>query len=250
MNTQTVTDAQLAQTERSVLAVQPNTQAAVAEAHALVIADADGYHAADAVLYRVRSARQQVESRILAELTDPIIKPARAALDALYDLRQRLTDRLLTPLTGAEGVVKRKMADWQQAEKRKAAAEAEERRVAANRLAQEAEAARRQAEQANTATARQRAREEADRLAEQAAEVRAVRAPAPLKSAASKVTFRKVWRVTDLTALIAAVVAGDVPEIVLQVNAEVMDEYWRQDRALVSGWAGVTVAEETVVSGR
>jgi hypothetical protein len=251
---QTTADVKLAQAaqnaETAIVSVQPSTNAAIAEAHALTIADADSYHAADAVLYRIRSARQVAEGKILVELTDPIIRPARAALDALYDLRTRLTDRLLTPLVTAEVVVKRKMAEWQAAEKRREQAEAEARRVEANRLAREAEAAGRQAEQANTAAARQRAREEADLLAAQAAEVRSVRQAPALKGAASKVTFRKVWKVTDMTALIAAVVAGDVPEIVLQVNTEVVEEYWKQDRALVSGWAGVSIQEETVVSGR
>jgi hypothetical protein len=250
MTTPTTTDATLARTEAAIVSVQPNTSAAVAEATEIIVSDQASYLAADAVLYKIRSARAVVEARMNAELTDPIIKPARAALDALYALRQRLTDKLWTPLEQAERLVKGKMARWQAEEKRREAEAAEERRREANRLAQEADLAKRQAEQAKTETARQRSLEEARRLTEQAAEVRSVKAGGPLKAAGSKITFRKVWRVTDMTALIAAVVAGEVPEIVLMVNADVMEEYWKQDRAVVSGWAGVSIQEETSVSGR
>lgn len=66
----------------------------------------------------------------------------------------------------------------------------------------------------------------------------------------SKTTVKKVVRVKDMTAFIAGVVAGTIPEICLEVNFQVLNTYFENDRGLVSVWPGITIDDQVIVGGR
>lgn len=68
--------------------------------------------------------------------------------------------------------------------------------------------------------------------------------------AGSKTTVKKVVRVKDLTAFIGGVAAGTIPEICLEINQQVLNAYFEDDRGLVSVWPGVVIEDQVSVGGR
>ena len=214
----------------------------------VMVTDAETYLTADGWLVKIRSARAQIAAQV-----DPIIAPIRKGLDALYALRRRLDG----PLEEAEAGLKRKMATWQSDERRREEEENRKRREEARRLELEAEAARARAEQAaQVGTAQQQRKAEAqasvfEQRAEEARVTPAAVSVARTLRASGSVTREEVrWRVTDLDALVAAVVSGAVPSTVLKVDEQVMDQYWSADRAMVQSWAGVESYVATTIAGR
>lgn len=233
-------------------ALSPKTAAVLIEISTLTVASNEDYADADLLLARVRQAR-----KLVADKTEPIISPIYQGLQALYAFRRELDK----PLENAEKAVKAKMAGWQESERRRIEAERDAARREELRKQREAAEAQRLAEEAARNARTQKQREEAAqaaanaaRIAEEAASATQVAIEASrekvVTGVASKVTVIKRPVVTDMTRFIAAVVAGEVPEICLMVNEEVMEEYWKQDRGLVSVWPGVSVEEVTRVGGK
>ena len=216
----------------------------------LAVIDDTSYHVGDRSLFDVRAARKQLAS-LIEQKVDPIIKPIRAGLDKLYEGRRTVLAELDKPLADAEGSVKMKMADYQ-AKQREAARQAEAKRLRdAAELERQARAA---LEVAKTSTSVGEVRAALETASQAQAQARSVRSapppPAPVKGAASKTVVTKKWVVKDLSALIKAVAAGTVPEMVLTVDEDVMDAYWSEDRLTMVSWPGVGVIEQTTVTGR
>ena len=234
------------------------TATIVSEINALAIVTKEDYGDADLLLGRIRQAKKQAAAMFDEKIGVPVLEPMRLSLAALYALRKELTE---TPFDAAEGQVKGKMGEWKREELRqieedRRAAQEEERRQQGiadeqRRQAEEAirtartAAAKRQAEEL-AERARQK-QEEADRAKQQAV---AAEKAKPVTGSFSRTTTKRVPKVTDMTKFIAAVAAGEIPEILLQVNEDVMEEYWKQDRGLVISWDGVTIEGVTTVGGR
>jgi hypothetical protein len=241
----------------------------VADAKALTVTDKSSYETADAFLFKIRQARKKVVDRI-----EPIKKPLNDAKAAVMALEHELDD----PLAEAERTIKTKMAAWQVEDRRRV--EAENRRrweeeQKAQRLADEqrrreeqakldeALAARR-AQEARTLEARQKAIQEAEEArqrslaAQQAAYTLQSHADTlaerpveeVVKAVGSRVTEKVKWRVKDEHQFFLAVMRGEIPELTIAINEEVMEEYWKQDRMMVMGWAGVESYVDTRVAGR
>lgn len=70
------------------------------------------------------------------------------------------------------------------------------------------------------------------------------------KAEGSKSGIKRTPIVTDWTKFLTAILAGEVPEGVVQVNEEVMEAYWKVDAGLVSAWPGVSIQEVAKVGGR
>ena len=224
----------------------------------LTIASNDDYRRADLLLVEIRQARKTAEEIFAEKIRVPILEPTRKALDGLYALERELTK---TPFETAEKGVKAKMAAWQDAERKRIAAEQEAARREEMRRQREAEQAASQAEQAARAARtieQRRAAEEALKEAErrrqeaEAARQAAIEAERQktVKGVGSKVTVVRKPVVTDMMAFLKAVVAGTVPLIAVQVNEDVVDAYWRDDAGLVSAWPGVTIEESVKIGGR
>jgi hypothetical protein len=236
--------------ETAVLAYRLTTEQAVVKAQAVIITDAVTYHDADAVLFSIRSAKKQVEAEIEKEVNEPLITPLYNVLEKLYEKRRKWMAVVHTPLEQAERVVKGKMAAWQAEERRKKDAQIAEQQRQARELQRQADLAKQQAEQAKTESARRLLRSEATLLEMQKEALQSQPiASASVKGAGSKVVVKKRWRVNDMRAFIEAVVDGQIPEICLQLNEEVMETYFQADRALFSMWP-VEIYDETTVAGR
>lgn len=244
---------------------QTEVETAIGAATAVVIADQSGYHNADLILFKIRSARRSVASLIELRL-DTIIKPIRAGLDKLYEARRQLLVDLDSPLEKAEKQVKQKMAAWQESERRKREEaerlkrEEEDRvRREQERIERERQEAERKASEARTKQQRAEAAERERALREQQEELErqrqasAAAAPPPpklVKAAGSRVTVVKHWRIKNQQEFIAAIATGSIPFIAVRPHIEVIDAIFKQEPDTVSAWPGVEIYEETRISGR
>lgn len=238
-------------------AVSLTTSPIVAEITALTIVTTTDYHSADLLLVRIRQAKKIAEA-IFAEKLGDVLESTRNALNGLYAVRREVTE---APFENAEKVIKGKMAEWQAVERKKqdlarAAAQEEERRKE-----REARKQQEEAERAARSARSEKQREEAKALAERAEAARwemeeakeVAKAAEKVKivtGVGSRVTVTKKAVVTDMTKFVRAVVEGEVPEICLEVNAEVLKQYFENDRGLVSCWPGVELVDVTKVGGR
>ena len=226
----------------------------IAEARAVSVIDARTYQSADLALFKIRSARKTI-ANMIEEKIDVIIKPIRAGLDKLYEAKRNLIAELDTPLEQAERSVKSKMGAWQEEQRRLREQEEEQRRQKERELALEQQ---RQQQEANRLAAQgkleaaQRAQDAATSAAYERERVKeaAPVTPAPVKGAGSKVTVVRRPVVKDMSALLAGIVVGTVPEILVQVREDVMETYWASDRGIVLSWPGVEMVTESKVSGR
>ena len=264
-NTTNVTTTQL--TDTDLVAIRQSGQSAtdmvIREANAIVITDQTSYTAADLVLFKIRSARKTVAA-LIEDRVDSIIKPIRTGLDKLYEARRALIADLDTPLETAEKTAKRKMAAFQDEERRRAEETARKKREEEARLErerQDAVRAQREAEElaaiSNSIRDRQianlaaeEARQRQARIEQERQQVSAAPVAVPVRGAGSRVTLIKTWEITDMSLFIAGVLSGEIPETVLQVNEAVMDAYWKADRGVVLSWSGVGLKEGTRVGGR
>lgn len=246
-----------------------NTHPAQAEAAALVISDATSYHSAGLILFKIRQARALVKSKI-----DPLKLPINEAHKQIMKLEHELDD----PLANAERAVKGKMAAFQAIEQARVREEERVKQEALNRKSQEearlaAEADRKRREEAQASQDAQRAktqqerkeaeeraeaaRRESQRLDEQQRltareleEMESVEVEGPVKAAGSVVKEVHGWVVEDFHKLVLAVARGEVPELVLEVNKDVVDEFFKADRAMTCRWPGLAHKVTTRVSGR
>lgn len=263
-NELTTTTTQL--TDTDLVAIRQSglsaTGTVIQEANALVIIDADTYQAADLVLFKIRSARKTVEALIEQEITS-IIKPIRKGLDRLYAIQRTMIVDLDTPLETAEKTAKRKMAAFQDEERRRAEEVARKKREEEARLERERQDAVRRQQEAEERAAQlkgaagrraaaeaEEARQRQAQIEQERQQVSAAPVAVPIRGAGSRVTLVKTWEITDMILFIAGVLSGEIPETVLQVDKKVMDAYWDTDRGVVLSWSGVGMKEETRVGGR
>ena len=252
-------------TDTDLVAIRQSGQSAtdlvIREANAIVITDQTSYTAADLVLFKIRSARKTVAA-LIEDRVDSIIKPIRTGLDKLYEARRALIADLDTPLETAEKTAKRKMAAFQDEERRRAEEVARKKREEEARLERERQDAVRRQQEAEARAAQlkgaagRKAAAEAEEARQRQAQIEQERqqAAAPvavsIRGAGSRVTLVRTWEITDMSLFIAGVLSGEIPETVLQVNEAVMNEYWKADRGVVLSWSGVGMKEETRVGGR
>lgn len=232
-------DAQLVKIRDEGLALASPLQQAIT---ALDVVDAPSYELADALLSRIRLARKRWKERV-----EPIIRPIKAGLDALYALNRDID----TPLANGEAAVKGKMRDYKLLEAQRAREEQMAKEREAQRLRDEAEAKERAAATARTAKMREALTEKARAIAAQAEDVET----APLSAApvlVERSTTRIVRKptVTDVQAFARGIGAGLIPaECVAVVNKMLVDCY-RQDPGTVAQWPGVVIVEDVQIVGR
>ena len=126
----------------------------LSEARAVTVTDPESYQLADSFLFRIKSARKVIESKIT-----PIKRPINEAKAAVMALEHELDD----PLAAAEREVKAKMAAWQDKDRARVAEEDRKRQQEIDRKSREeanlvAEADRKRLEEARAAQESERAR--------------------------------------------------------------------------------------------
>lgn len=202
-------------------------------ARALTVDSDETFHEAGNLLVGVKALRKEIEDH-----HRPVIAAAFAAHKAATAAKKKLDD----PLDVAEGVLKRSMAAYH---------EAQERARRAEQLRLEAEA-RRQEEERRLAEAEALEAEGRHEEAAQTIEELIVAPVAPVAPPAPKVagvSFREQWtaEVTDLSALVRAVADGKAPAGLVMANQSALDQL---ARALKDTMAvpGVKVRKQTGVA--
>lgn len=207
------------------------------QAMSLQITNPVMYSAADTLRDNIKKARRVWKDRL-----ELVRKPAYDALEAVYALIRDVD----TPMKKGEEVITQKMAEYKREESRQIAAANAER----DRLARDAEEARRKAESAQTEAVANLLKRKA-----LAVEAKIEMATTVLSAHAENSSTRtvKMWRVVNLKALLAAIVAGDIPEDVIQINSAQMGDYFRGDdanKSMMRTWPGIEVYEDVQIASR
>ena len=199
------------------------------------------YEEADIVLGRIVKAEKAWEERMQG-----IIRPMRAALEAIYALNREVT----TPLGKLKASVKAAMLAFKQEENRKLLEAKQAREAEERRLLEEAEAKRVAAEQAKTPQMRGRLQAQAERAEEQAAAV--TQQEEPLPTYATHASFRKVKkvRITDRAKFFRGVADGYIPEEAIEVKEKVLLDAYKSDPEGFAAFPGVEVYEDDQIVGR
>ena len=77
----------------------------------------------------------------------------------------------------------------------------------------------------------------------------------PVKAAGSGTRTVKVWEVEDWKKLLGAILAGDIPEDVIEINTVTMNDYFKGDttpnKDAIRTWPGIKVSDSIqIVSKR
>lgn len=237
----------------AALVVPPSTMAAAREeglhlAHPLKLAvvqldvvDAASYEAADELLGRILKARKTWGERM-----ERIIRPIRQGLDELYALNREV-DR---PLLNVETILKNKMKAFKVEELKQLAAAAEEKRLAEERLRQEAEAKALAAQRASTPQMRGKLQAQSYKAAEAAAEVAQQEAPAPTTGLHSSTRVPKKVRIIAWGDFIQGIAKGLIPDDIVAVVDKKLTAYYKEDPESVKLWPGVEEYDDVQIVGR
>jgi predicted ATP-grasp superfamily ATP-dependent carboligase len=192
------------------------------QALSVIITDAQTYQQADTLRSKIKDAHKTFWDRV-----QRIVTPAKEAYDEAISMRHELCDSL----EDAQKHITAKMKSYQlgEAEKeRKAQLERE-------RLDREAEAKRKAAEAARTPAMQIRLEKQAEEI-EEKSEAKVYK---PVQGAASGTRTVEKWRVTDLKALLKGIIAGDVPEDVIEIRPAIINTYIRHGKEEVKAWSGL-----------
>lgn len=205
------------------------TEIATIQIANLIVRDDDTYREADAVLFQIGQALEKIESRF-----NPIISPIRKGLDEIYKLKREL----VTPLEDAVKVIKGKMKVFKIDEDRRIQAQKDAQEAEQQRLEREAADKQRKAEAAVTPQMRGKLESQASRAVEAAIAVAAQPISAPVRVAGSSDRKIPSWKVTDMAAVIAGVAECNIPEDVLVLDTAKVREYFKANPKQVGKWPG------------
>jgi hypothetical protein len=224
-------DKQLEQTKKQALTT---SKPLLQQALGVIITDSNTYQQADTLRSSIKKARKQFWDRV-----QELINPAKETYDRLLGFRHELCD----PLDEADQAITSKMKSYQLEEAEKV----RKARVEQERIEREAEAKRKAAEEARTPAMQIRLEKQAEVLTEKAA----AREYVPVRGEASGTRTVEKWRVTDLKALLRGIVAGDVPEDVIEIRPAIINTYIRHGKEEVKQWDGIEFYQDVeIVSKR
>lgn len=210
------------------------------QASALVVCDNPSYMEADALRGKLKPARKRFWDRVTE-----LIQPSKQAYDALIEFRHELVD----PLDAADKLITGKMQDYKRLELAEKLRVEREATAESARLTREVEDKARAAEAARTKPMQTRLENQALKLTEQAIKVSEVKFEAVQGDASTTRTVTK-WRVTDKNALLAAVIAGEVPEDVVEIDPVAMGKYFRFNREDFKSFPGVETYEDVEIASK
>jgi hypothetical protein len=212
----------------------------VKQAEGLTVKTARELADADEIRHRLDQHKKAIIARL-----EKIISPVYTSLQELYKLRREMTD----PLDKADKIISDKMRVYHRLEAERIAEEKAEIEAAAEKERNRAEELRRKAEIAKTPQMQARLATQAAEKDSKAAEIEETEVEKTHVMHSKTRTVKKPV-VGDMSALIKAVAAGEVPEDLLTVNAVVLTSYWREDPDLVAQFPGIKIAEDIQVVRR
>lgn len=193
----------------------------------------------------LRARAKEFKANVDAKFA-PIIEPLKQALDASYALRKEVVD----PILEVDKRITDMMKEFKRGELAKEQKLQAERREEAESLRKLAEAKRVAEAEAQTAPMRKLLGRQIEALATQVEAVESAPAPPKVQAAKSGTRAVKKWRVTDLTALLAGVVTGDVPTDIIAISNTAMARYLHDTPAAVAAFPGVEVYEDVLIYNR
>jgi len=206
---------------------------------ALTVTTPAEYQEADGLLGMVQEARRSWAAKF-----EPVIRPIRQGLDALYAL-VREPDQVLA---GYEAAIKGKQKKYKLEEARQARELADQQAAEQARIQAELD---RVAQKAETATGSTKTRLQARREALEAeSEQVAAEEVIPVRAAHSTTRTVKKWRVTDIKIVVAGVKAKVIPPEVLTIDTRAVEEVFKSDSETVASWPGFELFDDITIVGR
>lgn len=207
------------------------------------IATAEDYAHADEVLTHIRQAKSHWISRI-----NPIIEPIRSGLDLLYGLRKDIVD----PMEAMEATVKEAMKGYKLKEVKKLREAEEARQKELQELERQAAEKEEREDKARTKAMRDKLSAARAELEQHIAIKRQVQTPAPVKAAGSSAYGVKKYRVRDMQAFVAHVLANwEELGSLISLDGVQMNAYFKLEPHDIGEWLpGVDVFEDINIAGR
>jgi hypothetical protein len=211
----------------------------VAQAKFLQVVDNNSFMLADTLRSQIKKAQKTIKDRLAV-----IIRPAYETLQALYTFQKELID----PLEEADVMITSRMKTYKTEESRRIS---EENRVFIEKqeaLAREREEAERRLAEAKNKHVAAHAIKQMQKVEEKMEAVAPVTAPVAAISSGTRTV--KKWRVTNLKELLKAIVSGEIPEDIIQINESAFNAYFRADDAdktAIKGWPGIKVYDDVLI---
>ncbi len=207
------------------------------EAKAIIVKDDESFQKAGRILLVIKDIRKEINASF-----DPIITKAFAAHREACAQKKKVE----APLVEAEGIIKPRMAAYDDEQERKRREEEEKLRHEAIRKAEEEQLA-------DAVSAEQSGMGDlAESIIDGPAYVPTVVVPQKPAAKVEGVSFRENWKaeVVDLKALLRAVVEGKVPANVIEPNMTVLNGLARSLKSQIN-YPGVrAVCEKIAAAGR
>lgn len=206
------------------------------------IATPDDYSEGDLMLAEIQKAKKGWKVRI-AEITDPL----KVAMDSV----KLLASDISKPYDEMEAQVKDEMKAFE-VNRRRLEMEADRRKQAAIEKAQQEERERLAAlEKARTKPMKDKIREQVATVQQKMSDLQAEPTNTAVKSAHSMVKTYKKWRVTDIRAVLIAVVNGELDIEMLEISSVTVTQLMRDAQPPAGPWLpGIEVYEEIDISGK
>ena len=183
------------------------------------------YQSADSLLHQVMEGSKNVHA-----LMDPLIRPIRTGLDALYALKRKLVE----PWDTAEFSIKNRMSAYK----------VEEQRRLNEKL---------QSERLRIAALQKKVDEQVSKNPEApkvtVSSISVVTSP-PVRGSNSSARSVTRVKVTNLEAVIMAVAIGEAPDSILEVNQSPLNAWLKADPEAVANCPGLEVYSDVVIAGR
>lgn len=231
-------DKELEKTKKEALV---QSRPLLTQATALLVVDEPSYIAADDLRAKIKASRKVFWDRITKAVT-----PAYQALQELYSIRNDLTK----PLDDADEVITSKMKAFKVREAARVREEERRKEIEAAKLREQAAEKLRREETAKTAQMQAKLAMQREALEEKAEEVEARPIETVRAANSSTRTITKI-RVVDKIALLKAIVAGDLPLDLVDVDMSVFNQVIKQLDKDTAMQVGCEIYEDVqIVSGR
>ena len=217
----------------------------IQRARELEIIDDSSYEAADLIRTTLKAGIKKWSDRL-----ELIIRPARQALDGLYALNREITGPMETGVI----ITSNKMKAYKLAEAERLRLEETKRLAEEIRIRREQEDVQAKLDAAKSKPVQRLMEQKIEKLEGKLEGIKEdVRVP--VKAAGSGTRTVKVWEVEDWKKLLGAILAGDIPEDVIEINTVTMNDYFKGDttpnKDAIRTWPGIKVRDEIqIVSKR
>lgn len=210
----------------------------------ITVCDDDTYMQADEILNRISRAEKDWDSKIT-----PGIEHIRKGLDLLYDLRSSVAK----PLADAKISLKGKMREFKQIELNRIRQEEEAKAKEIQRLEAEAKEKEKLLNSAKTQPLKTKLIQQRAAAEQEAADLRATKAPTALKGKSSQTRTTKRWKLNDIALLLVHIIENGEEDLtsLIEINTVQMNSYMSLKEPKVGPWLpGVSIVEELDIVGR